>query len=277
MPHNLCTLCGSDRCTTPELETDFKDDIWYLNLGGTTRYADVAGRTKSKSMHEVRRNPIYFNGNNAVMHLGAESGATNDDGDRFLLFDRQHIHRVVAEIKRGNSVSAESYSRKPRHELEHVHDVGKHVNSHAPESRARARWCKPTLTGKSLLFHRWLLLTSPEEESCFKCIEHLNDLALDLDCRETNLLKSKTVDGNNKQIHLLKRSFWHGGCTEAGSAAEAMQVLQQPYWKVVQSAPLLPDCVFRKKRVVSGKRKRNAKSIPSMHKRTNVHEPIVIL
>ena len=57
-------LCKSNNC--------YKDGIWYLNLGGTTRYADVAGRTKSKSMHAARRNPIYFDGNCAIWAQKAE-------------------------------------------------------------------------------------------------------------------------------------------------------------------------------------------------------------
>ena len=111
-----CSLCQSSRCTTPELDKFYRDGMWYLNLGGETRYADVAGRTQKNRKRGVAtyRNPMFFCGTTAVMHLGAKMGASTDHGDHFLLFDRRHIHRVLEEVRRGNSVSAESYRRKPQ-------------------------------------------------------------------------------------------------------------------------------------------------------------------
>ena len=52
----------------------------------------------------------------------------------------------------------------------------------------------------------------------FEYVEHLNDLALD--CRESNLRKSTTLNGNNLHMNRLKHAFWAEGVKGAARKAE---------------------------------------------------------
>ena len=80
----------------------------------------------------------------------------------------------------------------------------------------------------------------------FEYVEHLNDLALD--CRESNLRKSTTLNGNNLHMNRLKHAFWAEGVKGAARKAEEIEQSQESYWSIVRRLPPLPDFVFAFKR-----------------------------
>ncbi|CAB1101787.1 unnamed protein product [Ectocarpus sp. CCAP 1310/34] len=105
----------------------------------------------------------------------------------------------------------------------------------------RAQWCKKP-GSQSTLFHRWLLhVTGSPDEHGFEYVEHLNGIALD--CRESNLMTSTTLHGNNLHMNRSKHAFWVEGVKGAACKAEVNRS-QESYWNIVRRLPPLPDFVF---------------------------------
>lgn len=232
---NTCGLCLDPDCKRPLCSKTFMDGMWYLELGTTTRYADVKGRTSTKNPgHKTRRNIIAFVDKCAVVHLGDVTPHEKANAPAFLVFDRKHIHRVIDELHNvRNSIYADRYDS--------ISVLGQNYP-------VRAQWCKKPGSSQSTLFHRWLLgLTGSSDEHRFEYVEHLNDIALD--CREINLRTANTLHGNNLHMNRLKRAFWDEGVAGAARKADEINRSQEPYWNIVRLLPPLPDFVFAFKRV----------------------------
>ena len=244
---SCCSLCQCIGCTQPITDKVYRDGIWYLDLGSTTRYADVRGRTASKRKRgdATSRNPIVFMGPFAITYLGV---ANNEAV--FALFDRMHAHRVIREMKGGNTLYASPYVSGPN------------GSTITPQCHPfRAQWTKnPVLADgsrSSTLFHRWLRLRDGSDQEKFTCVEHLNDLALD--CREENLRPSTNTAVNNAYIHRIKYAFWRGG--GAGAMAKSREIMEEQaiYWETVRRCPPLPDSVFASKQ--GAKKRRRGKGV----------------
>ena len=108
---STCGLCLEAVCEHPLYSKTFLDGIWYLELGTTTRFADVKGRTSTKNPgHKTRRNIIAFVDTCAIVHLGDVTPHETENAPAFLVFDRKHVHRVIDELhKGGNSIYADRY------------------------------------------------------------------------------------------------------------------------------------------------------------------------
>jgi hypothetical protein len=130
----------------------------------------------------------------------------------FPFSDRKHIHRVLHELRSGNSLYADRYTvsmdsgllRKDNHQA------------------VCAGGCRPTLTTtlsstKATFFHRWLMSTSP---GIF--VEHLSDITLD--CREANCKVSASLHSNKQQILRLKHAVWSHG---SKCCCKAYQILSK--------------------------------------------------
>jgi len=223
-----CHLCQELNCANPEYTKRFCDDIWYLELGTTTRYASATELTSKScgSTGMTFKNPACLSGSNVIVHLG------NPDlsgPDQYLVFDRHHLHRVLYELHWGrNSIRAEPCGAK-----------------RGDSSSFRARWNTAPLGGGSPLFHRWLMLTdSPPEKK--RVIEHVNDIPLD--CREANLKGADNLLSNNQTTHRLVRAFRDGDAFFEASV-KRMREDRDQYHRLVEACPPLPDCVFKGKRL----------------------------
>ena len=71
-------------------------------------------------------------------------------------------------------------------------------------------------------------MTCAPDDHGFEYVEHLNDLALE--CRESNLRKSTTLNGNNVHMNRLKHAFWVEGVKGAARKAEEIEQSQESYW-----------------------------------------------
>jgi hypothetical protein len=224
----LCALCLEPECMDPQYHKVYSDDVWYLNLGTTTRYADVNGRTRSSKAVGgiVYKNVMCFKGQHTIVHLGTVDGSSEV---YYAVFDRFHIHRVLHEMVTGrNSLRVEVTQRK------------------SALKSPRCRWNENPSTGGSPLFHRWLLLDKAIESKYI--VEHLNDIPLD--CRERNLKLSQSLKDNNNPTHRLSRAFRNqDDGEEFETVRKKMKMERGEYHDLIRSTPRLPDCVFSKKRL----------------------------
>lgn len=112
LEHRLerCALCLQRDFIDPQYMKLYSDGIWYMDLGTTTRYADVKGRTRSSGALRgiVYKNVMLLHGDRVLVHLGSVLGSK---ASHCLLFDRLHVHRVISEmIVGGNSLRVEASS-----------------------------------------------------------------------------------------------------------------------------------------------------------------------
>lgn len=230
-----CSLCRNDECDQASLFTHYSECTWFLNLGTITRY------NSSRKLKNNRRNVIAFVGSSAVLH----AGATKEGRQAFLVFDRVHVHKVLAEFRRGNTI---------------------HLNKYALHSSTsegifcfpyRAMWSAAPRNSCSRLFHRWLLLEDKNMQLTYVCVEHNNDLPLD--CRGVNLKQAKTNTANNLHVHRLKHAYWKAGINAVIEEANRINDSQRKYWDIVHACPPLPDLVFTRKRKRQSKTKADSK------------------
>ncbi len=237
-----CSLCCNDKCDQAELFTHYSDCTWFLSLGTITRYKGVGNLQKN------RRNVIAFVGDTAVLH----TGATEENEQTFLVFDRVHVHRVLAELKNGNTLHLSKYSLRST--------TSKSIFCFP----YRAMWSKAPQNSCSKLFHRWLLLDDPCLQAKYTCIEHDNDFPLD--CRAVNLKLAKTNRSNNLHVHRLKYAYWNAGTKAVIKEADRINETQRRYWNIVHACPPLPDLVFTRKRK-KRQRTRNVVPVPDQKRR----------
>jgi len=230
-----CSLCRNDECDQASLFTHYSECTRFLNLGTITRY------NSSRKLKNNRRNVIAFVGSSAVLH----AGATKEGRQAFLVFDRVHVHKVLAEFRRGNTI---------------------HLNKYALHSSTsegifcfpyRAMWSAAPRNSCSRLFHRWLLLEDKNMQLTYVCVEHNNDLPLD--CRGVNLKQAKTNTANNLHVHRLKHAYWKAGINAVIEEANRINDSQRKYWDIVHACPPLPDLVFTRKRKRQSKTKADSK------------------
>ena len=240
-----CGLCCHDECVQAELFTYYSDCTWFLSLGTITRYKGA------EKVPQNRRNVIAFVGDTVVLHTGATEG----DKQTFLVFDRMHVHKVLVEFQRGNSLHLSKYA---------LHSSASKSSFCFPH---RAMWSKAPQNSCSRLFHRWLLLDNPSLQSKYSCVEHDNDIPLD--CRAVNLKRGKTNRANNLHIHRLKYAYWEAGAKAVTKEADRINETQRKYWNIVHACPPLPDLVFTRKRKRQGNVKTNPRqfSVPSQKRR----------
>mmetsp|Transcript_7622 Transcript_7622/g.23550 ORF Transcript_7622/g.23550 Transcript_7622/m.23550 type:complete len:350 (-) Transcript_7622:25-1074(-) len=180
--------------------------------------------------------------------------ASGDVPQAHLVIDRSDVHRVVDELKAGNTLYADAYVSR---------GVSETSETHWP---FRAQWTSAPSTAKSTLFHRWLVLADGGEKVA--CVEHLNDIALD--CRRENLRAASTTRRNVQTQHRLKYGYWSGGPNGAGATATDLKDAQDLYWTVVRLCPPLPDCVFAHKHF---KKARNTSLQPAVASCADAERP----
>ena len=254
---SVCALCLTPGCKAAQPKAVYREQCWYLGLGTTTRYADVRGDTRSSrpSGALTARNPVCFVGGYAVVHLGDVPISTAAKGGQpirqpaFVVFDRHHIHRAMAELRDGNSICAEPY-------IPYNHGRAEEKPLPAHFFPFRAKWARKPAGSDTRLFHRWLLLPTAEQRRQHRCVEHINDIALD--CREENLRAAANCKNNNVHIGRLKYAYWQGGRSGVLRLVGSIQADQKQYWRAVHMCPPLPDCVFAHKRF-----RRQKKRVPT--------------
>jgi len=203
-----CSLCKQEDCEVAEIEKCYQNKMWYLGLATSSRYKCINQKQSG------RRNVIAFVGDTVVVHLGS----TPRKLQAFLIFDRKHIHRLLGEFSRGNTLHLGKYETK-------CADLN--VVENAFYFPYRAMWSHEPQHGLSRLFHRWLLLEHKELQEEFTCVEHDNDIPLD--CREKNLRASRTSRLNSIHVHRLKHAYWKAGLPEMLRIANHIEQTQQEY------------------------------------------------
>ena len=49
----VCALCQVIGCDSPVLDKEYKDNVWYMQLGTESRYRDVVGRLKRQKHNNL--------------------------------------------------------------------------------------------------------------------------------------------------------------------------------------------------------------------------------